>query len=66
MLKQIGFERFDPANATVYAGQGRILKILGQLNGDMVDFSTRRYFVCVRTDWVDGYYSAPCYSGFHF
>ena len=26
MLERIGFERFDPANATVYAGQGRILK----------------------------------------
>ena len=26
MLKQIGFERFDPANATVYAGQGKILR----------------------------------------
>lgn len=26
MLTRIGLERFDPANATVYAGQGRILK----------------------------------------
>lgn len=26
MLAHIGLERFDPANATVYAGQGRILK----------------------------------------
>jgi ABC-type phosphate/phosphonate transport system substrate-binding protein len=26
MLARIGLERFDPANATVYAGQGRILK----------------------------------------
>jgi len=26
MLANIGIERFDPANATVYAGQGRILK----------------------------------------
>jgi len=26
MLKKIGFERFDPASANVYAGQGRILK----------------------------------------
>ena len=26
MLAGIGLERFDPANATVYAGQGRILK----------------------------------------
>jgi len=26
MLARIGTERFDPANATVYAGQGRILK----------------------------------------
>lgn len=26
MLKQIGFERFDPANASVYAGQAGILK----------------------------------------
>lgn len=26
MLAHIGIERFDPANATVYAGQGRILK----------------------------------------
>jgi hypothetical protein len=26
MLAGIGIERFDPANATVYAGQGRILK----------------------------------------
>ena len=26
MLASIGIERFDPANATVYAGQGRILK----------------------------------------
>ena len=26
MLKLIGFERFDPASATMYAGQGRILK----------------------------------------
>jgi phosphonate transport system substrate-binding protein len=26
MLARLGLERFDPANATVYAGQGRILK----------------------------------------
>ena len=26
MLKQIGFERFDPASATVYTDQGKILK----------------------------------------
>jgi len=26
MLARIGLERFDPANATVYAGQGKILK----------------------------------------
>ena len=26
MLKLIGFERFDPANTTVYMGQGKILK----------------------------------------
>jgi ABC-type phosphate/phosphonate transport system substrate-binding protein len=26
MLANLGIERFDPANATVYAGQGRILK----------------------------------------
>ena len=26
MLARIGLERFDPANATVYSGQGRILK----------------------------------------
>jgi ABC-type phosphate/phosphonate transport system substrate-binding protein len=26
MLAHIGLERFDPANATVYSGQGRILK----------------------------------------
>jgi phosphonate transport system substrate-binding protein len=26
MLAHLGLERFDPANATVYAGQGRILK----------------------------------------
>jgi len=26
MLKQIGFERFDPATASVYSGQAGILK----------------------------------------
>jgi hypothetical protein len=26
MLRQIGFERFDPASASVYAGQGKILR----------------------------------------
>jgi len=26
MLKKIGFERFDPASASLYAGQGRMLK----------------------------------------
>jgi ABC-type phosphate/phosphonate transport system substrate-binding protein len=26
MLARIGLERFDPANATVYSGQGRLLK----------------------------------------
>jgi hypothetical protein len=26
MLKQVGFERFDPASAALYAGQGNILK----------------------------------------
>jgi hypothetical protein len=26
MLKQIGFERLDPANAAMYQGQAKILK----------------------------------------